>query len=257
MLSTNAHAENRISRLITSCGRTIWQTSTRWLGSWGKPSVTLSGEAVASWLNENYNGLSPMPLGLLKWKSPTGEDFSITVGKIASLSEDFQKIIKMLKEDSLSNPEMPFREVAAFYVPYRNLPYQTMIFTSDRFDRVHHETHRAAADQLGLLDTGSPQTQGFKYVVHFHTHPGPEYRKGTSKERANIALLPNLKDMKNYKSWSDVFTASAGRTVPVTGIVLPMGRMCDDTYFMVTVYPDPSEVRKIKENFELHSAETH
>ena len=137
------------------------------------------------------------------------------------LAPDLRDLIYFLDKQSLNSPVMPFREVGAYayYNPKGEL--KVSWHTSNMPGRINAEDLGQSIFNLPIFDD---MDAGYipDHIINIHTHPGPEYqnRKGS--------VLTSLMDYKSYAHDSAMISYYAGRMIPVTGIVRPVGNSCGD-----------------------------
>lgn len=193
-------------------------------------------------INERFKGDKPLPVNVsIKGDFRCGadpEDRTFTQNILAYnlVPSNIRKVIDYVEEQALASPDMPFREVAAFIFVYGDKSAQAKVFSSDLPDHVNDDAHFKAIREariLDELDAGRMPQQ----IIHVHVHPGMEYKP---EDKKNAGILINQGDFDGYQKISSFFSHYAGKTIPVLGLVRPVGRDTGDVIIESEVFPhDP------------------
>ena len=160
-------------------------------------------------------------------------EFSQQLLDFSFLDPRFRQIVDRLEQESISSA-LPFREMAAFVFIYKDGDIEEKIFTSNAPTAVDAEPHFKAIEEAGILDE-LDEGRIPQRIVHMHTHPGMEYKP---EGQHNLTLMINPTDYTWYQNLSTFFSVYAGDDIPVTGIVRPVGKNCENAFFETTVEPD-------------------
>lgn len=190
-------------------------------------------------VNCDLNGVMPLPVNAcitLEFNNVMdgapfhAEQSIIQIGDAARL---FQRVARLLEKKSLSSPDMPFRESGALIFVYSDGRSQWRSFTSNLYNRIKGEAHDAAIRKTRILQELSEDLKP-KFIVHMHTHPGPEYRPEDARD---MTMLMNENDLSCYQSLSAFFSGCAAQDIPVIGVVRPVGAKCGDVLITTQINP--------------------
>jgi hypothetical protein len=184
--------------------------------------------------------LLPVDVSLTaSFRNAAGEDpvkFTQSVVSRGDLSEPIARVVERVGEESTGSQDVLFRTVSALAFVYKDGSVDAKLRVAEPEDHVAYGPHLDMARGMRIfseLDRGKmPQ-----YVVHIHSHPGPDFRPA---EKADESLLITQQDYRGYQKLSALFSASAGKEIPVVGMVRPVGNLCGDVVIQTRVGPfDP------------------
>lgn len=204
-------------------------------------------------INERFKGDKPLPCNVsitADFKCGTDQaerTFTQNILAYDDVPTNIRTVIDYVEEQALSSPDMPFREVAALIFIYKDNKAQAKVFTSDLPDHVNDDVHFNAIREARILDE-LDAGQMPRQIIHVHVHPGMEYKP---EEKKDAGILINQGDFDGYQKLSAFFSHYAGQSIPLLGLVRPVGRDTGDVIIESEVLPhDPQNVMLIRSTME-------
>jgi hypothetical protein len=143
-----------------------------------------------------------------------------------------QRACDTVRAESLASPSMVFREVAAFLFIYADGTSQVESFTSNRLATVSHQQHVRALKKMRIFDELNAGLIPSE-AIHIHSHAAPDYRHSAK----NAVITINDSDFRYYCFTSSVLSYYAGKRIPLTGMVVPVGEHCGNVLMRTRVEP--------------------
>ena len=177
--------------------------------------------------------------------TPGSVEFTQNIWPYEEATGVIQQVIDLIEQDSLNEPGMPFREVASFIFVYEDGSAQAQCYTSNLHNHVTgQDTFNAITNAriLDELDEGKIPRR----IIHVHSHPG--YELQPENERGKPVII-NDSDYRAYQSLSAFFSHYAGKQIPLTGLVRPVGKDCGNVIIETQAGPnDPEHNMMIRAN---------
>lgn len=181
-----------------------------------------------------FDGSAPLPAHTLIHNLHTKNSSPQRIRDAHTLPSDLRSLIQRVEEHSLSSPDMQFRESGAGAF-YRDGTLEDIIVSSDLPVEIGIDDNlKQISFILDAIDAGHIPER----IADIHTHPSIEYKPDHLQ---TVSILINNTDLDMYRFTSSLLSYYAGRHIPMTGIVRPVGKTCGDVIIQThidTFHPD-------------------